>query len=77
MNIVLLFVASLETIYCFYKLDAYGLADVLFHYHHYLPVYSLLSWCRVMLVSAIQRNITIFDFKQLAAYLNFLDTEAL
>ena len=36
----------------------------------------ILSCCRVTLVGAIRRHITILYFKQLAAYNIFLDTEA-
>ena len=35
----------------------------------------ILSWCRVTLVGAIGRHITILNFKRLAAYIIFLDTE--
>ena len=34
------------------------------------------SWCRVTLVGAIGRHITIFYFKGIAAYIIFLDTKA-
>ena len=35
----------------------------------------ILSWCRVTLVGAIKRHITILYFKGLAAYIIFLDTK--
>ena len=37
----------------------------------------ILRWCRVTLVSAIGRHITILYFKGLAAYIVFLDNKAL
>ena len=37
----------------------------------------ILSWCRVTLVGAIRRHITILNFKRLAAYIMFLHTKAL
>ena len=36
----------------------------------------ILSWCQVTLLGAKERNITILDFKRLAAYLICFDTEA-
>ena len=57
-----------------YLLDAYDLEGVRLP-HHYLPPDSH-SWCRVTLVFAIRRQISILDFKRLATYIIFLDTTA-
>ena len=59
---------------CPYELDAYDLAGVHLCYH--FVFIFILSWCRVTLMGAIGRHITILDFKRFAANIIFLDTKA-
>ena len=75
-HILFLSVASLKMMFSFFMSSmlmtwrAYFVLIIIF------LLIVILSWCRVTLVGTIRRDITIFDFKKLAAYIIILDTNA-